>query len=149
MDTLAPQPALARALVFGVAAPSTLEPSPQTSAGPPNIVTTDFLLKSLKDYTDSILKSFASHMSSLSQRVDVNSGLIAANAAPLTAMTKESFLDLELGRNFGELLVRARDIGMQNNQKKTQLLVISPPNSCITTAKFNHDGQTTTSVDKL
>ena len=37
---------------------------------------------------------------------------------------------------FGDLESRASDIGMKINKKKTQLLVISPSNSCLTTASI-------------
>ena len=42
-----------------------------------------------------------------------------------TGKTLEEFLDLELTKDFEDLSIRADDIGMKINQKKTQLLVIS------------------------
>ena len=54
-----------------------------TSAGS-NLVTTDFLLKSLKDNTDHIIKAFTTNLGMLSKRVDRNSALISENKAELT-----------------------------------------------------------------
>lgn len=51
----------------------------------PQPVTTDFLLKSLKENTEFILKSFNAHMGALSQRVDVNADNIAGNARAIDA----------------------------------------------------------------
>lgn len=53
-----------------------------------------------------------------------------------TGPTREEFLDLRLREDFLELSRRAKDIGMLINNKKTQLLVISPQNGCITTASM-------------
>ena len=47
------------------------------------MVTTDFLLKSLKENTDFILKSFSAHMGAVSKRVDENTGSIAANSSAI------------------------------------------------------------------
>ena len=53
----------------------------------------------------------------------------------LTTSTTVETLDCpELGAAFGDLEKRASDIGMKINKKKTQLLVISPPNGCNTDA---------------
>ena len=64
--------------------------------------------------------------------------------------TVESFLDLELARDFEVLSKRAGDIGMRINAAKTQLLVISPPNGCRTVARFQANDRTLVeSVEKL
>ena len=47
-------------------------------------MTTDFLLKSLKENTDFILMSFSAHMGAMSKRVDKNTGLIATNSSAIT-----------------------------------------------------------------
>lgn len=51
-----------------------------------------------------------------------------------TGPTEELFRDLEVKRDFAELSGRAEDIGMNINNKNMQLLVISPPNGCKTSA---------------
>ena len=51
-----------------------------------------------------------------------------------TETTREVFGSLALEDDFGRLSCRADDIGMRINQKKTQLLVISPQNGCHTSA---------------
>ena len=51
-----------------------------------------------------------------------------------TATTVENFSDLRLEGTFEELERRATEIGMAINKKKTQLLVVSPPNGCNTVA---------------
>ena len=48
-----------------------------------NLVTTDFLLKSLKENTDHIIKAFTTNLGMLSQRVDGNSALISENKEEL------------------------------------------------------------------
>lgn len=53
-----------------------------------------------------------------------------------TSTTKASFCDLDLERDLETLKGRAEEIGMKINEKKTQLLVISPPNGCDTSAKL-------------
>ena len=64
--------------------------------------------------------------------------------------TREVFEHLEVGKDFDTLSRRAEDIGMKINAKKTQLLVISPPNGCITSAKIStRTGETITSVESL
>ena len=67
-----------------------------------------------------------------------------------TGTTTERFEDLMIGRDFDRLSVRAEDIGMRINQKKTQLLVISPPNGCDTGASFTTQaGEVIRSVNRL
>ena len=53
------------------------------AAFPAQVVTTDFLLKSLKENTDFILKSFSAHMGAISKRVDENAGAIASNSSAI------------------------------------------------------------------
>ena len=80
-------------------------------AGPPGptvnssgtVVTTDFLLKTLKANTDEIIKSFTTNLGALSSRVDGNALKIADNSAAIA--DQES----ELTRQRGELeAIRAR-----------------------------------------
>ena len=75
--------------------------------------------------------------------------LASATTHLTTAATIETLGGIELGKDFEELSGRADAIGMRINQKKTQLLVISPPNGCDTVADFTVDGVTTSSVDSL
>lgn len=63
--------------------------------------------------------------------------------------TTEVFTDLELSRDFEILQRRAEDIGMRINTKKMQLLVISPPNGCKTSAVIGPENWTTLSVDSM
>ena len=64
--------------------------------------------------------------------------------------TVEAFPELEVGRDFEVLTTRADDIGMKINGKKTQLLVISPPNGCTTGATITAaDGSVINSVERL
>ena len=51
-----------------------------------------------------------------------------------TDATKETFESLALEGDFERLSNRAKDIGMRINSKKTQLLVISSNNGCLTSA---------------
>ena len=53
-----------------------------------------------------------------------------------TQATREELDNLELEPVFNRLEEDAEKIGMKINGKKTQLLVISPPNGCITTASL-------------
>ena len=67
-----------------------------------------------------------------------------------TGRTQECFGQLALEDDFRELGRRATDIGMKINEKKTQLLVISPPNGCNTGASLSAgNGVTIASVEKL
>ena len=67
-----------------------------------------------------------------------------------TGTTKEEFRELELGADFGVLVGRAEDIGMKINDKKTQLLVVSPQNGCLTTGSITTaGGDAIDSVDRL
>ena len=64
--------------------------------------------------------------------------------------TTEKFDDLQIGRDFEIISERAEEIGMKINGKKTQLLVISPPNGCDTSAEFvTSGGVEVKSVDTL
>ena len=60
-----------------------------------------------------------------------------------TSRTVEEFQQLGVAGDFDELSRRAKDIGMVINEKKTQLLIISPPNGCTTTAKLATAGGAT------
>lgn len=51
-----------------------------------------------------------------------------------TQVTREELDNLELGVVFTNLERNAEEIGIKINGKKSQLLVISPPNGCVTTA---------------
>ena len=53
-----------------------------------------------------------------------------------TAATEETFKNLLLERDMKTLKKRAEEIGMRINEKKTQLLVISPNNDCNTGARL-------------
>ena len=67
-----------------------------------------------------------------------------------TNKTVELFEGLELANDFATLSGKAADIGMKINEKKTQLLVISPPNGCSTRAEFTtQDGNRIESVDEM
>ena len=77
--------------------------------------------------------------------VPLNSAVRHISSSPL----RESFEDLELARDFEELSGRADEIGMVVNQKKTQLLVVSPPNGYDTSARIMVGNQAIRSVDTL
>ena len=70
---------------------STATNNPPPPGGPPSqasgshsqVVSTEFLLKSLRENTDYILKSFSSHMSALANRVDKNAGRISSNSTAI------------------------------------------------------------------
>ena len=67
-----------------------------------------------------------------------------------TSRTREHFDELAVGAVFAGLSSRADDIGMKINQKKTQLLVISPPNGCDTTGSFTaEDGHKVESAENM
>ena len=67
-----------------------------------------------------------------------------------TTTTKEVFESLTLEGDFDRLSERAVDIGMKINNKKTQLLVISPSNGCHTSASITPRGSDTIcSVDRM
>ena len=67
-----------------------------------------------------------------------------------TQRTVADFPQLTVGADFTKLSDRADDIGMKINAKKTQLLVVSPPNGCTTTASFRTgEGVEVASVDKM
>ena len=67
-----------------------------------------------------------------------------------SAITRESFESLALESDFDKLSKKAEDIGMRINAKKTQLLVISPANGCLTTATIApKEGDKIESVDRL
>ena len=67
-----------------------------------------------------------------------------------TGATTEVFEALELERDFHQLSERAGDIGMRINARKTQLLVISPNNGCVTSATISAGGgPPIPSVDKM
>ena len=67
-----------------------------------------------------------------------------------TSRTVEVFQQPQIVGDFDELSSRAADIGMAINGKKTQLLVISPPNGCTTSATAaTRNGDTISSVDTM
>ena len=67
-----------------------------------------------------------------------------------TEKTIESFNDLQVGRDFDKLSVRAEDIGMKINEGKTQLLIVSPPNGCDTGESLTtRGGMVIESVSKM
>ena len=79
---------------------------------------------------------------------EVNMGTAVRHIS--TAITKESFESLALGGDFDTLSNRAEEIGMKINAKKTQLLVISPANGCLTTSSISPEGSDKIeSVDRL
>ena len=60
------------------------------------------------------------------------------------------FQELQIGESFDILSQRADDIGMKINAKKTQLLLVVPPNGFATTGDFvTQNGDTISSVDQL
>ena len=65
------------------------------------------------------------------------------------AATSAHLGELVLEDDFVELNRRAEEIGMRINAKKTQLLVIAPPNGYDTTAALDASGETIQSVNKL
>ena len=72
-------------------------PAPPTSTGGGQVVTTDFLLKSLQENTNQIIKSFTAHLGALSQRVDVNASKIASNSD-------------DISKNRGEIVNHGKEI---------------------------------------
>ena len=67
-----------------------------------------------------------------------------------TSRTEEEFQQLPIAGDLDELSDRASEIGMVINGKKTQLLVVSPPNGCNTKATIaTRTGDTISSVDKM
>ena len=67
-----------------------------------------------------------------------------------TGRTVEVFQQPQIVGDFDELSSRAAEIGMAINGKKTQLLVISPPNGCMTGATAaTRSGDTISSVDTM
>ena len=65
------------------------------------------------------------------------------------ARTVESLVGLPLGPVMDELSNRSTAIGMKINAKKTQLMVVSPPNGCITTAAFQTGSEAVRSCDRM
>lgn len=64
--------------------------------------------------------------------------------------TEASFDGLQGGFHFDALSGRAKAIGMNINAKKTQLLIIGPPNGCNFGGGFNTaEGDRVEAVDKL
>ena len=67
-----------------------------------------------------------------------------------TSQAREEFQQPQIVGDFDELSSRAADIGMVINGKKTQLLVISPPNGCMTSAiAATRNGDTISSVNTM
>ena len=67
------------------------------------MVTTDFLLKSLQENT--IIKSFTAHLGALSQRVDVNAAKIGVNSGDIA---KQGVAISDQGREIASLASRVR-----------------------------------------
>ena len=65
------------------------------------------------------------------------------------AKTLESLVGLPLGPVMDELSNRSTAFGMKINAKKTQLLVVSPPNECITSAAFQTGNEAIKSCDRM
>ena len=64
--------------------------------------------------------------------------------------TVETFENLRLGPAFRVLKRRSEEIGMRINTRKTQLLVISPRNGCLTRASLEvGENEPTNSIDQL
>ena len=66
-----------------------------------------------------------------------------------TAITAAHLGRLALEGDFGKLNRRAEEIGMRINAKKTQLLVVAPPNGYHTTAGLDANDEEIASVDRL
>lgn len=67
-----------------------------------------------------------------------------------TANTKETLVSLALERDFETLSNKADEIGMKIKAKKTQILVTSPSNGCLTSASISLEGSgKIESVDRL
>ena len=66
-----------------------------------------------------------------------------------TGVTKARFEDLLLERDLRELKDRAESIHMKINARKTQLLVIAPPNGCESSAVVKVDDHSVESVETL
>ena len=106
----------------GVATTSLSAPDwiPSTGCGPQGgnqMVTTDFLLRSLKENTDQIIKSFTAHLGALSNRVDDNAPRIAANSSAISKHDREI---IGHGREIEMLSSRVRDLEMNKG-----------PSSCV------------------
>ena len=67
-----------------------------------------------------------------------------------TGTSRAHFQGLPLERDLGELSERAEDIGMRINEKKTQLLIIGPPNGYLHSGSVvGPGGETINSVDTM
>ena len=60
-----------------------------TAVGKAPLVTEDFLLRTMRENTEQILKSFSAHLGALSQRVDGNAAQIADNRANIAKHEEE------------------------------------------------------------
>ena len=81
-------------------------PAPQTEGGGGQVITTDFILRSLQENTNQIIKSFTAHLGALSQRVDVNSPKIAGNSENI----KKKMEITSHGKEIEHLASRIRDL---------------------------------------
>ena len=91
-------------------AQTTEPPTSMDTSGPPagsNLVTTDFLLRSLKENTDHIIQSFNLSLGLLSQKVDSNTSNITSNAA---AIKTQSVSTDEVKADLGRLEARVRSL---------------------------------------
>ena len=67
-----------------------------------------------------------------------------------TGTSRAHFQGLPLEQDLGELSERAEDIGMRINEKKTQLLIIGPPNGYLHSGSVvGPGGETISSVDTM
>ena len=66
-----------------------------------------------------------------------------------TGVTEACFENLPLERDLCKLKLRAKNIHMKINAKKTQLLVMAPPNGCESSAVSSIDGHRVESVETL
>ena len=82
-------------------------PAPVATCGNSQVVTTDFLLKSLQENTNQIIKSFTAHLGALSQRVDVNASKIESNSADITKNAREI---TSQGKDIERLASKIRDL---------------------------------------
>ena len=82
------------------------------------VVTTDFLLKALKENTDHLIKSFKISLSALSQRVDANASNISANT---TALSQHAAAADKQGTELRNLADRVTSLKKASNNTTTHL----------------------------
>ena len=82
----------------------------------------------------------------LFDRQEVGTASLHLTTGPAVA----NFEDLQLAGDLAELSGRAKEIGMKINEKKTQLLIIGPPNGYLHAGSLEGpEGETITSVDTM